>query len=47
MKLVMIGHGMVGHKFIESVLEHAGDTSQGVYVYAKIIADFKPEFSDV
>ena len=25
MKLVMIGHGMVGHKFIESVLEHAGD----------------------
>ena len=25
MKLVMIGHGMVGHKFIESVLEHASD----------------------
>lgn len=25
MKLLMIGHGMVGHKFIESVLEHAGD----------------------
>ncbi len=25
MKLVMIGHGMVGHKFIESVLETAGD----------------------
>jgi len=25
MKLVMIGHGMVGHKFIESVLEYAGD----------------------
>ncbi len=25
MKLVMIGHGMVGHKFIEAVLENAGD----------------------
>lgn len=25
MKLVMIGHGMVGHKFIESVLEYADD----------------------
>ncbi|MHA3116630.1 nitrite reductase large subunit [Acinetobacter sp. ANC 4635] len=25
MKLVMIGHGMVGHKFIESVLEHNND----------------------
>ncbi|WP_218950248.1 nitrite reductase large subunit NirB [Acinetobacter sp. YH16044] len=25
MKIIMIGHGMVGHKFIESVLEHAGD----------------------
>ena len=25
MKLLMIGHGMVGHKFIESVLEQAGD----------------------
>ncbi|TCM67497.1 nitrite reductase (NADH) large subunit [Acinetobacter calcoaceticus] len=25
MKLVMIGHGMVGHKFIESVMEHADD----------------------
>lgn len=25
MKLLMIGHGMVGHKFIESLLEHAGD----------------------
>ncbi|MFT4022108.1 MAG: nitrite reductase large subunit NirB, partial [Acinetobacter sp.] len=25
MKLVMIGHGMVGHKFIESVLEHNDD----------------------
>jgi len=25
MKILMIGHGMVGHKFIESVLEQAGD----------------------
>ena len=25
MKIIMIGHGMVGHKFIESVLEQAGD----------------------
>ncbi|MBK5646094.1 MAG: FAD-dependent oxidoreductase, partial [Acinetobacter sp.] len=25
MKIIMIGHGMVGHKFIESVLEHVGD----------------------
>src|SRR5690606_134074 len=25
MKLVMIGHGMVGHKFIEQVLEYAND----------------------
>lgn len=25
MKLVMIGHGMVGHKFIESLLEKADD----------------------
>lgn len=25
MKLVMVGHGMVGHKFIESVLENAND----------------------
>lgn len=25
MKILMIGHGMVGHKFIESVLEKAGD----------------------
>ncbi|WP_202987702.1 nitrite reductase large subunit NirB [Cellvibrio polysaccharolyticus] len=25
MKLVMVGHGMVGHKFIESVLEDASD----------------------
>ena len=25
MKIIMIGHGMVGHKFIESVLELAGD----------------------
>ncbi len=25
MKLVMIGHGMVGHKFVDSVLEQAGD----------------------
>ncbi|WP_139851210.1 nitrite reductase large subunit NirB [Acinetobacter pullicarnis] len=25
MKLLMIGYGMVGHKFIESVLEHADD----------------------
>ena len=25
MKLVMIGHGMVGHKFIEAILEKADD----------------------
>ena len=25
MKIIMIGHGMVGHKFIESLLEQAGD----------------------
>ena len=25
MKLVMIGHGMVGHKFIESLMEKADD----------------------
>ena len=25
MKILMIGHGMVGHKFIESVLEQTGD----------------------
>ena len=25
MKLVMIGHGMVGHKFIEANLEKAAD----------------------
>ena len=25
MKILMIWHGMVGHKFIESVLEQAGD----------------------
>lgn len=25
MKIIMIGHGMVGHKCIESILEHAGD----------------------
>nr|WP_314103179.1 nitrite reductase large subunit NirB [Acinetobacter lwoffii] len=28
MKILMIGHGMVGHKFIESVLEQVGDDIQ-------------------
>lgn len=25
MKLVVVGHGMVGHKFLEGVLEYASD----------------------
>ena len=25
MKLVIVGHGMVGHKFLEGVLEYAND----------------------
>ncbi len=35
MKLVMIGHGMVGHKFIESVLEHASDDVEKLLFWQK------------